>query len=356
MGFDAGCAVSSSEVFETSLSAHLASFADRLFVLSGDRRGGTGERSEGNKRIILGQSFYAPDKTLAALDKELLFPEYDTVVLFYGYHPATLSGLLKIRKKYGFKLFSYTFDIHSISGNPLKRLLGNIYLGSGIRMLNFTDGVLLLNEEAVRGLSLRVPHFVSRIGSSGAASTAADAAPLKAGRVSLLYSGAFEEYNGIRELMAAARELPEGVTVRICGNGRLEEYVKKEAAENPAAEYLGYLSPDKLAREILSADILLNLRNPGSRVCAYSFPSKMISYLASGKRIVTTEFPCRLKLSQMCYTIKDLKPESISGGISAAISDEKPHEKIRAAQSYIKKYCDWEDISREIADFMFGCR
>lgn len=77
----------------------------------------------------------------------------------------------------------------------------------------------------------------------------------------------------------------------IAGSGPMADELKRISGENPQIKYFGLVSPMK-AREIQSrARVLVNPRTSEGRYTRYSFPSKTMEYLLSGRLCVANMLP-----------------------------------------------------------------
>lgn len=105
----------------------------------------------------------------------------------------------------------------------------------------------------------------------------------------VLYTGNLREKYGIEPLIEAVRQLnceKGNYELWICGQGELAEKISAIAKESPWLKYLGYVTPPKLYDVFAEATVLVNPRQNNMAYTRYSFPSKTLEYLASGKPII----------------------------------------------------------------------
>ena len=114
-----------------------------------------------------------------------------------------------------------------------------------------------------------------------------------------VYAGTFDPRKGGAAAAAAAAEfLPDDYHIHILGFGSDEEIrnmkdcisrvAKKSAAK---VSYDGLLTGEDYIKFIQSCDIGLSTQNPDAAFNATSFPSKILSYLANGLRVVSIRIP-----------------------------------------------------------------
>lgn len=114
-----------------------------------------------------------------------------------------------------------------------------------------------------------------------------------------VYAGTFDPRKGGAIAAAAAAEyLPSNYHMHILGFGTDQEIdnMKNEISEidkrsKASISYDGLLSGEAYIKFIQSCDIGLSTQNPQADFNATSFPSKILSYLANGLRVVSIRIP-----------------------------------------------------------------
>ena len=113
------------------------------------------------------------------------------------------------------------------------------------------------------------------------------------GKIHVVYAGTFDPRKG-GAIAAAGEFLPENYHIHIIGFGsekdkkyllnKIEEVSKKSKC---TVTYDGLKSGEEYIRFIQSCDIGLSTQNPDAAFNETSFPSKVLSYLANGLRVVS---------------------------------------------------------------------
>ena len=103
----------------------------------------------------------------------------------------------------------------------------------------------------------------------------------------IVYTGKMNIKFGIKALVDSFMKL-EGSAFRLilCGDGDAREYVEEKALFDPRIEYKGMVTSAKAKEYIDMADVLVNPRPNNEEYTKYSFPSKNIEYLMTGKPVV----------------------------------------------------------------------
>lgn len=118
------------------------------------------------------------------------------------------------------------------------------------------------------------------------------------GKIHVVYAGTFDPRKGAPAAATAAEYLPENYHIHILGFGtdaqikNIKEIIS-DTAEKSKAEvtYDGLLSGEEYISFIQSCDIGLSTQNPDADFNATSFPSKILSYMANGLRVVSIRIP-----------------------------------------------------------------
>ena len=151
----------------------------------------------------------------------------------------------------------------------------------------------------------------------------------------VLYSGTLNRELGIGELIEAFSKMP-GYALWLCGKGDMEMEVQKACDTHPNLRYFGFVSQKKTLSLQSQADALINPRRGDGLFTKYSFPSKTLEYMRSGKPV-------------LCYRLEGIPEDydpyltyiSDDNGIQAAVqrifafSFEERRKIGEAARNYV---------------------
>lgn len=142
-----------------------------------------------------------------------------------------------------------------------------------------------------------------------------------------VYAGTFDPRKGGAIAAAAAAEyLPDNYHIHVLGFGSDEDVRKMkdliaEISNRSDAKvtYDGLLSGEDYIRFIQSCDIGLSTQNPDAAFNATSFPSKILSYMANGLRVVSIRIPAieRSAVGRYMYYYDAQTPKEIAKAIIA---------------------------------------
>lgn len=157
-------------------------------------------------------------------------------------------------------------------------------------------------------------------------------------KIHVVYAGTFDPRKGGGAAAAAAEFLPGNYHVHILGFGSPAEVSAMkhqigEIAQRAKAKvtYDGLLSGQEYIRFIQSCQIGLSTQNPDADFNATSFPSKILSYMANGLRVVSIRIPA-VELSdigQYLFYYDRQTPQEIARAIlNINVSDDYDGKKI----------------------------
>ena len=103
----------------------------------------------------------------------------------------------------------------------------------------------------------------------------------------ILYTGAIYSIYGLNILVEAfLRTTSNNYELWLCGVGDYVETLKLKASLDPRIKYLGYKTQSEIGLLQAQASVLVNPRQNIGEYTKYSFPSKIIEYLSTGRPII----------------------------------------------------------------------
>ena len=156
------------------------------------------------------------------------------------------------------------------------------------------------------------------------------------------YVGKVDKRNGIDAIVCSAITYSD-IIFSVYGSGDMEAYLKSLNIKN--LHYHGFINPDEVNCVLEKANILLSPRYPLGEYVSYSFPSKILKYIALNKPIVTFKLPCfDDKYSKLLIYPKLNTNESFADAIKIAISsvnkDFAPIIKDKLKKLMVEELCN----------------
>lgn len=240
----------------------------------------------------------------------------DTPVMVY--HSLAYMEMVRFLKK--IKKFPLLLEVEEIYGDVSQDLASR---EREYRLFRCADGFLfpteLLNEKInTAGKKAAVVYGTYR-------TEERISYPPKDGKIHCVYAGTFDpRKGGAQAAINAARMLPPHYHVHILGFGSPEE---KRQVENMVAEVNatgganvtldGLLSGREYIRFLQSCHIGLSTQTPDGAFNDTSFPSKVLSYMANGLRVVSARIAVleRSKLNDLISYYEKNTPQQIAEAI-----------------------------------------
>ena len=103
----------------------------------------------------------------------------------------------------------------------------------------------------------------------------------------ILYTGTLHYQYGIKSLLEAFMLIKNNdYELWICGSGEAEDEIKKLLFEDKRIKFFGFLAKDEVKKLQQKATVLVNPRPNEGEYTKYSFPSKTMEYMTSGKPVI----------------------------------------------------------------------
>ncbi len=170
----------------------------------------------------------------------------------------------------------------------------------------------------------------------------------------VLYSGSFEAYQGLPELIAAipfVRERVPGVTFVLVGADRANGLVSHAQADGLVAagalRIIERQPREAMAAYLAMADVLVSPRAYGGNL-----PLKVFDYLAAGRPIVATDIPThRTVLTEERAVLVAPRTEALAAGILSVLADpERAQRLATAGRRYARAHLGWTRFKDSIED------
>ena len=158
----------------------------------------------------------------------------------------------------------------------------------------------------------------------------------------IVYAGKLNYSFGVMTLIEAFSRIQDSnVRLIICGAGEAEKEIEIASREDSRIEYKGLVSPSQALSYMKSATVLVNPRQNNSDYTRYSFPSKIMDYLSTGKPVVSYYLDGMPEYySSFLYCPEDNTPDALCHQLELALDESSISAAIR-----IKKYCEYYDTN-----------
>jgi glycosyltransferase involved in cell wall biosynthesis len=170
----------------------------------------------------------------------------------------------------------------------------------------------------------------------------------------VVYSGTFEPYQGLPELMAAIPQVLEAHphTVFVLVGGRHDQAAalaadSSELLRRGSVRILRRQPRERMPAFLAAADVLVS-----SRAFGANLPLKVFDYLAAGRPIVATDIPAhRAALDASCAILVPPTAASLAEGITRVLSDPVESARLSAAASrYADEHLSWRSFVESVGE------
>jgi glycosyltransferase involved in cell wall biosynthesis len=219
------------------------------------------------------------------------------MILVYGMYVPYIEAAIYAKKRFSnIKLCSIVPDLPEYMANSTGFIwtLRGLIQKDAYRLVPEFDSFVLLTDAMVDRLNLQNKPWIRIEGmidpDEHLISDAINKVPDKK---IVMYSGTLAYRYGILDLLEAFESIKEpDYELWICGAGNTEDDIKQKAKADNRIRFFGLVSREKVLEMQQSASVLVNPRNSQSEYTKYSFPSKTMEYLLSGKPAIMRKLSC----------------------------------------------------------------
>lgn len=176
----------------------------------------------------------------------------------------------------------------------------------------------------------------------------------------VLYAGGLYEKFGINNLVKAASEITEvEFELQLYGEGTSIEYINEVHRCNPNIIYMGVTSVEKIKFAERNATLLVNPRPCDEEYTKYSFPSKTLEYMSSGRPVLTTKLKgIPEEYYEYLYTINNNKVETIKRALTEilCLPEYELEQKGKNALCFVRENKNAESQSAKMIHMVEGLR
>jgi glycosyltransferase involved in cell wall biosynthesis len=169
----------------------------------------------------------------------------------------------------------------------------------------------------------------------------------------IMYTGALTGLELLLDAFALIRD--ESYRLWICGRGEMEGQLKAASAKDKRIVYWGILSNEELFQKKLKATVLVNVRSSRTPFIQYSFPSKLLEYMITGRPVVSTVLPgIPNEYKEYLYMLDRETPEELMKLLQyiCVKSSQELNSIGQRAKDFVIKNKNYKHQGKRISDFI----
>lgn len=297
-------------------------------------RAGADSFEIGYVNIIFLKQFIRFHKSIKVMKSWIENKDGEKVIILYSLYTPFLKALKQVKKKYQEKIHVCIIvpdlPLHYGIQSPLLSVRGVLERIDGqqkISKLDWIDSFVILTRHMKEPLRIgQRPYTVVE----GIVSSQPDYVNGYNGESKkiILYTGSLQYKLGITNLLRAFEILNDNnCELWICGAGEAEKEIIKRSESDSKIKYWGYVSKKEIYELQHKATILINPRTNDGDYTKYSFPSKTMEYMLSGKPVLMYKLDgVPDEYDQYVYYIDGSEPKDIADRIIEIC--EKPQSEL----------------------------
>jgi glycosyltransferase involved in cell wall biosynthesis len=167
----------------------------------------------------------------------------------------------------------------------------------------------------------------------------------------IVYAGKMNEKFGVKNLVDAFQQInTPNVNLILCGAGDALAYVQAAGEKDNRIRCIGQLPQSEAMGWIKKADVLVNPRTDNEEYTKYSFPSKNIDYLLSGKPVVAYMLKGMPEIYRsFLFVPSDESLEALRDALTEALNDvTAAKDKADRSYAYLCKELTAQHIAERI--------
>ena len=216
----------------------------------------------------------------------------ESVLLVYSAHlPFVIAAVFLRAFKKNLRTCLIIPDLPEYMGGNHRGVFGflkKIEIAFFYKLARYFDCYVVLTSGIAERLALQQKDFVVVEGIADLSSDfiRSDVFKKSFGKCVFLYTGTLDQRYGIGLLLESFKKLNrETAELWICGEGDARSVVEEAALHDSRIKYFGQVPRDRAVQLQMEADVLVNPRPP-DEYTKFSFPSKVLEYMAAGKPLI----------------------------------------------------------------------
>jgi glycosyltransferase involved in cell wall biosynthesis len=239
--------------------------------------------------------------------------------------------------------------------NPSKKIVQKFEDSKEIDLIRKCDLLIPLTEEIAKKFGNKQPYFVVEAGLEE--KYIKEVIQKKSNEIfNIVFSGSLNQLSGIELAVGAMNHInDDSIKLNIYGKGVLEDYVIKSSNANSNIIFHGSISNDKMIEIQRNSDLLICPRIPDDFTTRYTFPSKIVEYMATGVPVLCNKLKGIPNEYYEYITSLDKADELLFAKTIESIREDNSSQyniKAKKAREFILENKTWEKLAPKIFYFL----
>ena len=281
------------------------------------------------------------------------------LILTYNLNPSLALPALALGRRSRTPVVSIIADLPMPGSLTPRTMLRRLDAWLQKWMMKRVDGSIVLSTSVIRDFTIQKPYLRMEGGiPEDLATFSADSrfhVSPRGQELKVLYSGSLSVRGGLPLLLDSFALIKDPkCNLWVCGRGDLTSKVLEACARDPRIRYYGYVERPEYLGLLNSATLLVNPR-PSYPENRYSFPSKLLEYLATGIPVITTATNGVLdEYGDKAFILNEETPEALANLIQKV--GNSPSDKLDAlgarARDYVLQHKMWNTQAERVFRFL----
>ena len=170
----------------------------------------------------------------------------------------------------------------------------------------------------------------------------------------LVFAGTINPENGANILIEFVRQNTKvKFELHFYGDGESTSAIQALAEVDDRVKYFGRVSESELQEKLQCADLLISLRDPDGSSKNYSFPSKLINFMATGVPVISNRFHgLDDSYFEYLYIVENFDASSVAKKLLSILEIGKDMKLGDAARQFVRRENSWDQIADQLIEFM----
>lgn len=248
----------------------------------------------------------------------------------------------------------------AIAADPPREYKGvnlHRWLKSSLEIQRFKkfDGLIPITEALARDYAPNVPYLLIEGGYYDSPITAPNPISFEPELKHLVYAGAIDDLSGLDLIIPFLKNYHQmPFKCHLFGRGPMESDLREWILNDDRFIYHGFVPPETMPAIFKASDLLLLPRTSALALTKYTFPSKLIAYMSSGKPVIVHRLEGIPKSYEKYVTMVEETQEAWHQALTDVLKDAQAQALKRAEEGllFLQSERTWVQHAERLSVFL----